>query len=1140
MDNPVKRVLLFIGQNKKKVISLLIILIISIGVAVVSFGIKFQQDVRQRASGPPVPGNDFTNLTDYFLFDARSIYFDTKPYTLGTRPPTTFPPGKTAADLLTDYDTMMVLLSVQGLVNRSSPTFSIHSSDLDQRWIERLTSEDIWLRGATVHTLSNLDAVLTEFSQSRYGITGSVLWEESKPYTLSLATTVAGADNLVIVRKNSPLQSQITARFPVRVDLTAQNFPSKDAAYRWLVDNYLTAGKTKSTLATIKDGYPAYLYSQNRLTKAGDPYNEVQAWDSMMYDYFISQNVFLFDLAPPLTSNVNEFGQNTDTNTLQYITNAARTRLGALDLLEFWGYFNRKYLDCNGNGIADENFVVCGEYPFEKFIAEAGGINRLGGGESLGFDFANGSFYQHGPGIDFLAQNPPLTPQQLVTKGYVTGNPSDPSSLRINSNKKFIMLYMGDYDFANALYSIPLFSDYPCVGGACTQAKDFIPIWDNRGINQVPTSDGIPKLPVGWGIDPSIGKYFPPLFAYYAKTKNAGDYFVMPDSGAGYVNPGYVPSSYKDLLKKDFSYFLRPYGYNGGWVHNGMPATDNGHEVLGANPSSAAALQIREIYKVLAPNGVLYNAGFDRPGIINRFDDSLPAIPLGDSGFLGLGIGNIHCGFSNQTGLADCATITTPGTWEKYQAQSGFGNFFALRSVFLSPNFLNVIFNGEVPSGKSDWGYGGKGIRNLRPSWNIEIVDPVTFFSLFRLANGEPTIGRFMLTDIKINGVTGHPHRVESGRTYTMQVTLRNDGWDTWTPTTYRLKYDIVSGRQTPTGKGQDPAYFPYSSAVDLPSSVAPGATVTLSFPYQIPTATGEYTFQMDMFSGSNAFEKLGNVPWNKLVTVIAPAVTNTPPPSATPTPSPTPIPTPSPTPVPPTITSFVSPTCIPLGEPCAAPPTGCSYVGGDSCTCGTLVCTSTTPTSIPTQTPVPTSPVAPGTTFALTLKAIGVGNGILENNTPVRQQRTASIQILGVGQTTANTGSGFVTYYPGSQTFQGLASVGLSAPEGDYIVKVKMDGYLQKRVVGLIHVGPAIDIVNLPQVALIPGDINNDNALNITDYNMYRSCYGKSSSDTIILDGVRFSCSKIDLNDDGRIDSRSSEKDYRILLSSFSIREGD
>ncbi len=183
----------------------------------------------------------------FFVFDARPYFFNRWCYSVGSCLLGSPPPGKTFGQMVDDFDALAFLVSAQGLVNREKKQLLLLGSENDEKWISQLTETGLWQENLMREDLVNLEAV-TSVLKSAATIKGSVVWEAERPYTLNLAFTVAGADDLVVVRKGSSFYSKLTADFPVRVDLTALDFNNKDAGYRWLVDNYLNKGKLAPVL----------------------------------------------------------------------------------------------------------------------------------------------------------------------------------------------------------------------------------------------------------------------------------------------------------------------------------------------------------------------------------------------------------------------------------------------------------------------------------------------------------------------------------------------------------------------------------------------------------------------------------------------------------------------------------------------------------------------------------------------------------------------------------------------------------------------------------------------------------------------------------------------------------------------------
>lgn len=382
-------------------------------------------------------GSSFANSDSFYSFNAEPYYLNRMNYTRQQNPwdfrnP---PPSKTYDILKKDYDTLVFLLSVQGIVNRYRSNFYLYHHDIDKAWISNLKKQRVWpwFESSREIPLSDLDSVINAFKND-YDIKGSVSWDIDKPFTLNLAVTVAGAENYVVVRKDSPLYSQITTAFPLKMDLSEKNFSDKQAGYYWLRDEYLLTNKVKPILAYFKDGYPLKLYNQQKMFDLlPDNTPIIEAWGIMMHDVLISNKAFVFDLSPhPGIKDPNEpeSSENRDRETLQNIIDSIRANniVPKDKLIEFWGYPNRKYLtrDCNEDGrVTESDGVLCLEWEFVRYVSLQGGVKRMGGGEAYGVDSPNLSFFKHGPGADFIAQSSSITPEKLLQKNYVAGYPNN-------------------------------------------------------------------------------------------------------------------------------------------------------------------------------------------------------------------------------------------------------------------------------------------------------------------------------------------------------------------------------------------------------------------------------------------------------------------------------------------------------------------------------------------------------------------------------------------------------------------------------------------------------------------------------------------------------------------------------------------
>ena len=106
------------------------------------------------------------------------------------------------------------------------------------------------------------------------------------------------------------------------------------------------------------------------------------------------------------------------------------------------------------------------------------------------------------------------------------------------------------------------------------------------------------------------------------------------------------------------------------------------------------------------------------------------------------------------------------------------------------------------------------------------------------------------------------PRIMEAGKSYSVNVKVRNDGWDTWTESaTYRLGRAIVD-------EGIKPKNSDYSSArsyITDKSSVLPGTDYTFTFTLTAPNTPGNYDIYYDMIrEGDCWFRNKNNIEYKK------------------------------------------------------------------------------------------------------------------------------------------------------------------------------------------------------------------------------------------------------------------------------------
>ncbi len=243
------------------------------------------------------------------------------------------------------------------------------------------------------------------------------------------------------------------------------------------------------------------------------------------------------------------------------------------------------------------------------------------------------------------------------------------------------------------------------------------------------------------------------------------------------------------------------------------------------------------------------------------------------------------------------------------------------------------------------------------------------------------------------------------------------------------------------------------------------------------------------------------------------------------------PIPTPTNTPVP---TLTPTPTLLPTNTPTPTP----------------------TSTPIPTDTPFPTStPVPLSTVLNFTVFLHGIGNSgdnanpntfSLSNHNPLHPERNLSVEIYDKTNQFVSSSSGTLVFDANAGNFSASIDMGTAFLTGDYNIYIKSDKYLKKLIPGIqkITAGQTNTAV---VTTLIAGDINDDNTLDILDYNALLDCgYGEITSLPMTDPNSVFNSAmcqahqpytiNTDLNDDGIIDAT----DFNLFIRELSVQNGD
>jgi hypothetical protein len=134
-------------------------------------------------------------------------------------------------------------------------------------------------------------------------------------------------------------------------------------------------------------------------------------------------------------------------------------------------------------------------------------------------------------------------------------------------------------------------------------------------------------------------------------------------------------------------------------------------------------------------------------------------------------------------------------------------------------------------------------------------------------------------------------------------------------------------------------------------------------------------------------------------------------------------------------------------------------------------------------------------------------------------------------------------------ETYIGFLEYG-SLPTGVYKIRVKLPNSLRKALQPEYQRIDVTQDIDLPEVTLVMGDFDNNNILNILDFNIFKNCMDVAFAEEIVEDAdteafakpvrvLAASCSQhdeTDLNGDGIVDLL----DYNILLHNFQNARGN
>ncbi len=570
------------------------------------------------------------------------------------------------------WDILHLFAALQGLANREAPRFYLFycnafQVDTDQFWFDWFRGEDGWLANTEIRPLSDVADVISTF---RDAFDGLVVYDPNVPATSNLASTAAGVDGSLPVRldrSQTSLFTLLTERLnlPVKLWLVHPdgkpkftesdtvpdyNIPSSGSAK---VDAYLWASERWLKTRACRAGAAAYYIDAwwlHRPLKGGPDMHTLSN-----HDWFVSRRAFFFDLSPwgdepPVDDPHQPLGADKAgfLSILRSLYDCADGDITKIGGFPPWPF---KYTTYGGAGKHDG---VPTEWEFIRLISQ---FNAYAEADAAGLGaIANASFFQHYPlKAPYRQPNPKPTLRNWKSRGLVRRNAKV-------EKKLFVGHYVGDYDSPSWLYkTIPKYFRDPARG----------------------------KVPLGWAFDPNLADRAPQALAYAYRHATANDFFIVGDSGAGYLNPrGLIqrPDSGLPDALKTWQEFCRRYYEN--W---GMTIT--GFIIEGASgPSLEAEF---DAYRLFSPDGL--GTQFENGAAVVA---GVPICPVQD--------------------LPDTVDDAAREIATLAKAHAGRPHFLWARATLKSPQWYADISNT---------------LRKRFPELAIEFVDPYTFFGLIRLAH---------------------------------------------------------------------------------------------------------------------------------------------------------------------------------------------------------------------------------------------------------------------------------------------------------------------------------------------------------------------------------------------------------------------
>jgi hypothetical protein len=394
------------------------------------------------------------------------------------------------------YDEAMAAATLQGVINRDAPELYV-LSDTNSRpryWLDLLSKNGRWLEGRKVKALPDLTA-LVELADKR--LKGAIIWDPGVPASVNVATTLAGVDDAVVLSPEFAERYLPKWRLPVLQDLRGK-FTGEETGSK-KNDAYRWA--IRECLEKCSP-HRLCLYEDAFSTRARGKAEYV-----VTRDWAVKSRAFVFDLSPwgdeaPGDDPGQRIGL--DLETYKMILGGTLHHAAGKEMTEITGFFAySKYSHRPDHESLHEEVPT--EWATIWLISPYNVYQN-----TISSDCFNESLHSQAP-------------RRPLRQHYTT------RTLPLE-NKAYIAVLMADYDSATPLYeSLPKF-------------------WHDadRG-----------KLPLTWGIDPSLLETYPDIISYFYSTATPDDIFAADASAAGYMNPNRVHQEFLPLFLRHNAKFFR-------------------------------------------------------------------------------------------------------------------------------------------------------------------------------------------------------------------------------------------------------------------------------------------------------------------------------------------------------------------------------------------------------------------------------------------------------------------------------------------------------------------------------------------------------------------------------------------------------